>query len=502
MLIKKMNLSPRKTVKLCFLLLGVTLCAGFFLFGQADQISAQEAETLDWSYPAQIPQYHKEGRPPVLVADKNNQIHGFTVDTNPDGGSAIVYRRWTEKVGWEIPVDIILPPRAGTAKILGVEIDQDDYLHIVAFYGDIFGAGLYHMTAPLANAKVGLAWSEPALIADSSGPLAEGMLVGDGKETLHVVYQGGRVGLGLYEVTSVDGGLTWSEPSTIYLSSTENALPSAVDVFLDDDGMMHAVWSIWNATLGVGDELFYSQKARGSSSWTIPTLIANRTGREYESDWGAITASGDELLILYQDSFPAAKFMRRSTDGGLTWTNPERPWPHIGEYENAVFMKDSIGRLHTILGNRDGDCCHGMWHSVYLDGNWEPLEPLIFGPKTIDFDPSAPDAVISQGNLIMATWWMDSPDRNGAWYSYAKINDVEPIAAQPIQPPKPVAGEDDVAVEELFEDETREVVTLPDDWKIEEASAPVSSAMLLGIATAIFAILISLLVWQFFIRNR
>ena len=124
-----------------------------------------------------------------------------------------------------------------------------------------------------------------------------------------------------------------------------------------------------------------------------------------------------------------------SKNNGETWTPPERPWPHIGEYENAVFLKDGKGRLHTILGNRDGDCCHGMWHAMYVDGEWQELVSIIEGPKTIDFDPSAPDAVMSQGNLIMATWWMDSKDRNGAWYSYATIDDVEMAEAIPHQLP-------------------------------------------------------------------
>lgn len=497
-----MILFKHKAVKSCFLILAISICASFLVLAQPTPALAQDSETLDWSYPVQIPQYHKDSRPPVLVADLNNQIHGFTVDTSPDGGSAIVYRKWTEDIGWQIPVDIILPPRQGTAKILGVEIDQDDVVHLVAFYGDIFGAGLYHIFAPLAYADRGLSWSEPALIADAPGPLAEGMLVSNESGQMHVVYQGGRVGLGLYEVFSEDGGLTWSDPVTLYLSSSENALPSAVDVYLDDQETLHAVWSIWNAQLGVGDELFYSQRVSGSAGWTIPTLIANRTGREYESDWGAITAAGEELLIVYQDSFPAAKFMRRSTDGGLTWTDPERPWPHIGEYENAVFLKDGSDRLHTILGNRDGDCCHGMWHSVYEEGKWKPLEPLIFGPKTIDFDPSAPDAVISQGNLILATWWMDSKDRNGAWYSYAKIGDVEPFAPQPIQEPNIEIGEDELELDDTTLEEAAAPVTLPEDWKIEDESFPVSTGMLLGIVMGIVAIFISLLIWQFFIRNR
>ena len=490
---------PRQQIlfALVWLLVGTTFVGGF------QPSFAQESDELDWTYPVNVPQYHKDGRAPVLVADRAGQIHGFTVDTRDGSDSALVYRKWTKNVGWEVPVDVVLPPRSGTVTILGAEIDDFDFVHLVFFNGDIFGAGLYHVSAPLIGAESGMAWSEVNLIADAPGPLAEGMLIGDGESRLNVVFQGVSTGLGLYETFTLDGGQTWSKPEIIYLSSDEVSLPSAVDIHLDEKGVLHAVWSIWNSQRGVGDELFYSHRASNANDWRQPTLIANRTGSEYESDWGAVTSTGDELLIVYQDSFPASKFMRRSTDGGLTWSTPEKPWPHIGEYENAIFVKDGQNRLHTIMGNRYGDCCHGMWHAKYVDGNWEELKPIIQGPKTIDFDPSAPDAVISQGNLIMATWWMDSKDRNGAWFSYATIDDIAPVAEVPLRAPE-------METENLGEDESLldgvsdlpAPAELPDEWKVEDRNPTTSQAMAFGIGIGFFSILAALAVWYFTFRLR
>ena len=98
-----------------------------------NSVSAQDTPNVDWSYPAQIPQYHKDSRAPVLVADNTGLIHGLTVDTGD--GQIIAHRTWSKDVGWTIPVDILLPPRGGTVEILGAQIDNNDVLHLVAFYG-------------------------------------------------------------------------------------------------------------------------------------------------------------------------------------------------------------------------------------------------------------------------------------------------------------------------------------------------------------------------------
>ena len=100
----------------------------------------------------------------------------------------------------------------------------------------------------------------------------------------------------------------------------------------------------------------------------------------------------------------------------------------------------SRGGLHMILGNRIGSPeIHGMWHSRWINGSWSNPEPVITGPKTPEFDPSAPKAVFLQGNILFATWWNDTDyeHRNGAWFSYKTFN----FPALPLAPlPTPTAS--------------------------------------------------------------
>jgi hypothetical protein len=200
-------------------------------------------------------------------------------------------------------------------------------------------------------------------------------------------------------------------------------IPHGTRLTFDQKGYLHAVWSVLNQS-GIGQAIYYARLEIVSNQWSNPIILAKRYEGDYSAAWPAIIDYKGELMVIYMDSFPPTKWMRRSKDGGQTWSAPVRPWQHIGEYEHAVLLVDSNNILHIILGNRNGECCHGMWHGVWLGESWSELEPIVMGPKTSTFDPSAPRAVISQGNVLLVTWWTDTGGgpRNGAWYSYTLLD--------------------------------------------------------------------------------
>ena len=292
--------------------------------------------------------------------------------------------------------------------------------------------------------------------------------------------------------------------SIIYLAPGDSFLPAAVDLHLDASGDLHAVWSIWNAQLGVGEQILYSQKSIENDTWSRPLVIAERDEGEYESDWATVTTVDDRIIVLYQDDGPATKYMRYSPNDGRYWSEPQQVWPHIGEYENAVFLKDASGGLHAILGNRLGDCCHGMWYSKYEDNQWSNLQPLIQGPKTLDFDPSAPTAVISRGNLLMASWWMDSADRNGAWYSYGYLPDLEQLPEQVLKLPEEEIVEIESSTENLLDLSLEETNNnrIPEDQMTDEEDISPAVPLTVGIITSLIGLLIGFGIWFTLFKSR
>ena len=166
---------------------------------------------------------------------------------------------------------------------------------------------------------------------------------------------------------------------------------------------------------------------------------------------------------------------------GVTFSTPVRPFSnHIGRNGSVSFVVDGSGDLHLFFGQRiaggfDGTTdLHGMWHSVWLDGNWGPVRPVVSGPPSPSFDPYDASAVVSQGNVLLLTWRTD-PGREirSTFYAYHLLDAPEapltplpaPLAAplvvqagagQPIeQPGEPpavtgaAAGEDAAVAETL-----------------------------------------------------
>lgn len=408
-----------------------------------------DAQAVDqWSVPRQIPDYDPIARAPYLVADQNATVHAFSYEAIDARTSGIFYRRWSPEQGWTPRVDVLIPPLgSGTQTIQGVYLDPAGVIHLIyANFTDVGGEIFYsHVLASQADQAD--AWSDPIVIGPHAGPLPFSALKGDGTGRLVMLYGSKQSGTGLYETHSIDAGHTWSNPVLVSLYLTREQWPASIRMEFDDQGALHVVWGVVNAA-GTGDEVRYARLEPDFSQWTMETVLARREGNDYSTTWPDIIFSGQTLMVVYQDDFPATRFMRVSYDRGESWSMPARPFPEIGEYENAILLKDNQGNIHMILGDRTVDPeIHGMWYSRWLGRNWTPLKPIYSGAITPSFDPSAPQAVMVQGNLILATWWHNVRRDNlsGAWFSYSYLNlpsDPQIPLPQPTQEPTSTPGPD------------------------------------------------------------
>lgn len=377
-----------------------------------------------WSTPLQIPNYEDTARPPLLVADRANNIHILNYESIGNQDNAIFYRRWNVNDGWTPPTDVILAGLGGGPQTLqGAVLDENQVLHII-FYKGIEDVGdIYYARVPVSQADNSTAWSLPIIIGAKAGPLPFASLLFKPDGSLYVFYGSKSEGNGVYMVYSEDNGDSWTQPLPLSLISTSNRWPAAIRSTVDTQGHIHIVWSLVG-TEGVGEEIHYGRLNNDLNALEIDSIMAKRENLDYSTTWPDIIDDGTQLLLLYQDSFPATRFLRISKDFGSTWTFPVQPFPFIGEYEFTAMTKDSNDDIHLVLGNRTANPeIHGMWYSQWLGNRWSSLEPIISGPVTPVFDPSAPQAVIVQGNILFASWWNNVRRDNlsGAWFSYKRL---------------------------------------------------------------------------------
>ncbi len=401
---------------------------------------------IRWSPRERIPGIHDLAESPYLIADRNRTVHAFHSQPSAEWEQerAVVYSQWTLEGGWTMPTDIILPPFDYWAIIKGAFLDQRGIMHIIFYGGSATQAKIYYSQALATSAGRAPAWSTPAVIGEDA-IIETAALAGDDQGNLFVLYGGDAEGNGIYALHSADGGDTWSEPIPVFLTYDPELIGFYVHLSLDRGGRLHAVWAV-NNLRGTGQAIYYARLEADHEEWSEPLLLAEvgqpdsrlQRGEIERSSWPTIISYGNEVMAMYIVCDPCERRLRRSLDGGQTWTDPVEPFASRGDYRGAIFVVDSEDVLHVILGDRKRGTT--VWHSVWQNGRWGEPEPTIPASEEmaypaghpLSFLPTDPHAVISQGNVMLISWTMDpGQGDNGTWYSYG-ILDVPELPLVPL----------------------------------------------------------------------
>lgn len=432
-----METRKRTRSKFLLRLLGATIVL-LAIIG-AGGLSFAQSPASQWSPPRRIPGYEIVDLPPYMVADQNRTVHAFG-SQDVDGEVAVIYSQWRVDLGWTEPVDILLSLRSRWALIRGAYLDAQGMIHVAFYRGNEQGGDIYYSRAAAIHAGRALAWSTPKLVGQDANYLNfSAALAGDNEGNLFIVYGGFEMGNGLYAVYSSDGGDTWSEPTVVFLTDDAETYPGTIAVHLDRQGQLHVAWSVWRPPFG-GQALYYARLDADHKQWSMPIALRPSTRKDsIGPDYPVIFTYHNTLFLIYHDltNGRVFKLMRQSRDNGRTWTNPERAFwnPSLeGGHGAAVLLVDSNDVMHAVLANRGWHGWDGMWHSVWQDDRWGESQNIITGLRTPEFGPTAPRAVVSQGNVILVTWAHDVPTREspGVWYSYTILDSPElPVSPLP-----------------------------------------------------------------------
>lgn len=416
------------------------------LIGIALQRDLSHAQQLpQWTPQQRIPGYTADTLTPILVADQNRTVHAFVSQAPGEGSNAtdILYRRWTVEDGWTQPIDIVIPPSGRQqARVEGAHLAQDGTMHMVFFGGNDAVAEIYYTYAPAIFADQAPMWMIADVVGERAVTPNEAALVGDSRDYLYLLYSGNMNGNGLYATQSLDGGATWSEPTPIFYTYDSTRWPLGLKMYVDRHDHIHAVWAVVNST-GNSEAIYYTQLENEAAQWREPTLLSDSTEMPFETDTPNVIVYHDELMVIYHYDQPTTRWLRRSSDGGVTWSEPVKAFPsHIGSNGPVTFVIDSSEILHVFFGERTGPhpADHGMWHSTWDGNQWRPPRAIVSDKVRDDFDPSFARAILSQGNVILVTWMTDPGKlERGTWYSYTTLAaPALPLQALPT-PPLPTA---------------------------------------------------------------
>lgn len=393
-----------------------------------------------WQTPQWIPGLvdSSASQNPYFVTDPTGKIHVFHSQW-VNNRYGIVYSKWTVGVGWTSPVDIIASDR-GQARITGAFLDSKGMMNVIFWGGDDQNADIYFSQAPLTDAMRSTAWSSPLLIGSNAISPTNAAVVSNQNGHIVVVYSGNEEGNGLYCITSEDYGVTWTTSFPLFSAASNLLWPSALQMIMTGDGSVHAVWGLGDQT-GNSRAVYHASLAFNAAGWSSPTVLAEVT--EYEADTPSIIEYDDSLIVIFHNDFPTTRFMTYSNDNGETWSSPTRLFEQVGSNGPAALIIDSSNTLHMFFGNRvDISTTHGLWHSIWLGGDWSTPVAIVSGPQILigangeeGFDPSAAQAMICQDNLLMVVWRHDPmAGPIHIWFTYQYLDSLA-LPTQTIQTP-------------------------------------------------------------------
>ena len=211
---------------------------------------------------------------------------------------------------------------------------------------------------------------------------------------------------------SDDLGMNWSPGVSLFPTETGSA---RVQLEMDKDGALYVTWDEgWDRfTDRTSPERYgvYIYSVDGGDTWSSPTSITYPNSTNVQLTVGA---DGQEGVMLawrtISPDYPYIYYMW-SKDQGQTWS-PPRSMPNFvarrwaSPFDKYDMATDSAGHIHLLavghtLTDQGEQKPLGLYHFEWDGQQWSAALPVYEGS---DF-PEYPQLIIERGNQLHATWF-------------------------------------------------------------------------------------------------
>ncbi len=284
----------------------------------------QDAPT--WSRPEQFAEVRPNDDALALASDGQGRMHVlWSVSESDDApGNALWYARYAEE-GWTQP-NAVIQPTEGLAEDPSLAVVADR-LHAVWSGGA--GGRIEYASTFAADAQTASSWPEPVwlpLPTSEEGELVTSrpQICADLAGRLHVVYAVPiNQARGIYYTRSDDGGASWTPVRAAFDATAAGwSMVDAPAVAVAQDGSLYVAW-LRMGYLGASrpQALYLARSSDGGVTWSEPKLVAE--GNLLPPRLLAI--GSDEVHIIWQEASAGYGVWHSYTrDRGAAWSVPMR----------------------------------------------------------------------------------------------------------------------------------------------------------------------------------
>jgi len=363
---------------------------------------------FSWTPPSRLTYNLSQSLQPKIALDSNDHIHVVWRDILGLNGE-LYYKKSTDGgTSWSLLKRLTWNP--GLINALSIAIDPADVIHVV--WGDN-SPGNYEIYYKQST-DGGLTWSPPARLSFTAGTSDAPHLATDLGTNIFLVWADDSFGMDeLLFKSSTNSGMNWSPPNRLTWNPTRSWSPK---ICVDSVGNIHL---IYGEEMPPFSEIYYRNSTDGGMTWSPPNRITWNPGL---SRFPCIqTDVNNNINIAWEDNSMGGNYeilYRRSTDGGITWSALSRlTWNPTDSYE-AVLAVESVSNIHIVwvnlLATGFGDL---YYKSTSNSGvSWSPTTRLTF----TTFDSYYVDLDLSTINKPHVVWSDENPGNAEIYFKRKK----------------------------------------------------------------------------------
>ena len=260
----------------------------------------------------------------------------------------------------------------------------------------------------------GSSWMVSKRLTWSSRSFSGHDITVDGLNRVHIVFSDPLVGNSdLFYKRSTDGGTTWDPLKRMTWTSGFKMISC---VAFDSFNNIYVVWS--DSTPG-NAELFLKKSTDGGTSWSPPKRLTWTSG--YNWELSLKTSSANTLHIAYTDDTSGYLdvYYKSSIDGGSSWNSPRRVTWGANEAEAVDLAIDSGGHINIVWADELVPDTEIFFKKSTNGGtSWSALQRITWNSGS----SYGPDIDINSSDVYNLVWYDYSPGRGEVFHKKSTDN--------------------------------------------------------------------------------